>query len=184
MMMTELKRLFEVKTNLDPAAGRLLVANPLLDDPNFRRSVVLLTEYGPHGAMGFILNYPIETDMIPGLPPLEFELRCGGPVGEDSLFVIHNNENISGAVKICNGLYIGGDLRDLQNANAVAFLGYSGWGKRQLEQEIRENTWAVCEADPNDVFFSNADTLWEEVMCRIGDRHAYMTLFPKNPRLN
>ncbi len=186
MTNTELKRLFEFKTDLEPAAGRLLVAHPLLEDPNFRRSVVLLTEYGPHGAMGFILNYPIETALIPGLPPTINELRCGGPVGEDSLFVIHNSEDAPGAIKILEGLYIGGDVLHfgLSGAESVAFLGYAGWGQRQLDAEIRENTWAVCEASPNDVFLANPETLWEDVMCRIDDKHAYMTLFPKNPRLN
>lgn len=186
MTNTELKRLFEFKTDIEPAAGRLLVAHPLLDDPNFRRSVVLLTEYGPHGAMGFILNYRLEVNLVPGLPALVQELRCGGPVGDDSLFIVHNAENFPGSVKIAEGLYIGGDLFGLDplKADSIAFLGYAGWGQRQLEAEIRQNSWAVCEATPNDLFLANPDTLWEDVMCRIGDKHAYMTLFPVNPRMN
>jgi putative transcriptional regulator len=184
--MTELKRLFEFKTELEPAPGRLLVAHPLLEDPNFRRSVVLLTEYGRHGAMGFILNYPIEMEMIPGLATLDYELRCGGPVGEDSMFLLHNVDNVPNAVRVMDGLWIGGDIRKIttSDAHVVAFLGYAGWGYRQLDHEIREQTWAVYPATPDDVFLATPENLWEDVMCRMGDKYAYMTLFPRNPRLN
>src|SRR3954467_6092647 len=97
-----------------PDAGRLLISEPFMMDPNFKRSVILLTEYSEAGAMGFVLNHQSEYllgDLLPDLPYSEMPVYIGGPVGEDTLHFIHRcNDKISGGIEIGDGIFWGGDF--------------------------------------------------------------------------
>ena len=98
--------------------GNILISEPFLDDPNFKRSVVLIADHTPkEGTVGFVLNRKLEiriSDLIEDLQGFNADVFEGGPVGADTLHFIHSvGDVITDAVKICNGVYWGGSLDDL-----------------------------------------------------------------------
>ncbi|MHC4821381.1 MAG: YqgE/AlgH family protein, partial [Planctomycetota bacterium] len=148
--------------------GTLLVAKPHLLDPNFMHTVVMLCEHSAEdGALGFVLNRPSE-NRLPEVLSGDHDFKgrsdrvfLGGPVGTDSLAILHREEGLIGSTPLYPGIYLGGDPSELgQRVQAkdtavsdLRFLvGYSGWGKGQLEHEISENTWVLCPGQPEWVF--------------------------------
>jgi putative transcriptional regulator len=138
--------------------GDLLIAEPsIFGDLNFHRSVVVLVDYKTEGYIGFIINkvlpYPIK-DIVSEIKVV-LPLFSGGPVEEDSLFFIHNvGHLIPESEKISENLFWGGNIEKaiaLVNSKIISekeirfFLGYSGWSKNQLEQEIETESWVVIK---------------------------------------
>ena len=165
--------------NTGLAKGSLLVAAPALSDPNFSRSVVLLCDYGPEGAMGLIVNRPLPLPLSEILPE-EFRIPAGkprvfqgGPVHPDHLLFLHG---IAGpgldAHPVCPSIWLGGDPEVLKRALAAAkgplplraFLGYAGWGAGQLEAEIAEGAWALRPGTAREVFAAETDGLWDRLL--------------------
>lgn len=183
---------------LNPSAGKLLISEPFLADPNFKRSVILLTEYGEEGSIGFILNQPsnlVVKDLIPDLWMADFPVFIGGPVEIDTIHFVHRCYNkLGGGEEIADGIYWGGDFETLKllvNNNSIQedevkfFLGYSGWGFNQLEDELATNTWIVSDQYHQDTIFSNnEDELWKEVIINLGPKYAHVSNFPIDPNLN
>ncbi len=183
---------------LAPSVGRLLISEPFLADPNFKRSVVLLTEYNEESSVGFILNQPsnlLVKDLIPDLWMADFQVFIGGPVEVDTVHFIHRCfDKMDSGEEIMPGLYWGGDfetLKILVNNNSIQedevkfFLGYSGWSNRQLEEEIATNTWIVSDQYHQDTVFShNEEELWKEVIINLGPKYAHVSNFPADPNLN
>src|ERR1700761_9147826 len=106
-------------SSISAAAGRLLISEPFMMDPNFKRSVILLTENSDAGAMGFVLNHQSEYmlgDLLPDLPYSEMPVYIGGPVGEDTLHFIHRcPEKIADGIEIANGIFWGGNFETVKN---------------------------------------------------------------------
>ena len=102
-----------------PATGRMLISEPFMMDPNFKRSVILLTEYSEVGAMGFILNHASEFalgDLLPDLSYADYTVYTGGPVANNTLHFIHRcPEKIVDGVDIGNGIYWGGDFETVKH---------------------------------------------------------------------
>jgi putative transcriptional regulator len=185
-------------SSISPAAGRLLISEPFMMDPNFKRSVILLTEYSDAGSMGFVLNHVDDMllgDIIPEVSYSELPLFKGGPVGSNTLHFIHRcPDKINGGIEICEGIYWGGDfemVKDLANTYQLNdseirfFIGYSGWSAGQLETELEEDTWIVAnQFAPAILFDHNEETLWKEVVISLGNRYAHIANFPENPALN
>ncbi|WP_113661228.1 YqgE/AlgH family protein [Pedobacter nanyangensis] len=183
---------------LEPSVGKLLISEPFLADPNFKRSVVLLTEHNEEGSVGFILNQPsnlVVKDLIPDLWMADFQVFIGGPVEVDTVHFIHRCfDKMDSGEEIMPGLYWGGDFETLKllvNNNSVRedevkfFLGYSGWSNRQLEEEIATNTWIVSDQYHQDTIFSNnEEELWKEVIINLGPKYAHVSNFPVDPNLN
>ncbi len=183
---------------LNPDAGRLLISEPFLADPNFKRSVILLTDYGEDGAVGFILNQRsnlLVKDVIPDFEMADFPLFVGGPVEVDTIHYIHRcYDRLNSGEEIMDGVYWGGNfetLKVLMNNNSIKadevkfFLGYSGWSFGQLEEEIKENTWIVSDQYHQDTIFShNEEALWKEVIINLGPKYAHVSNFPSDPNLN
>ena len=154
-------------------AGQLLLAHPAMRDPNFRRSVVLLSAHGEDGAMGVVLNRPLgkllgdlnpqfAASVLAGVP-----LYQGGPVQTEQLILAAwQPEPQAATVK----LYFGIDVdkaEALQNETGVhlrAFLGYSGWTKGQLENELRHNTWVVTPVGPDLLDRNEGQGLWRTIL--------------------
>ncbi len=176
-------------------AGRLLVAAPVLLDPNFRRSVVLLIEHSPDGAVGIVLNRPTDADLLDHLPgwwsaaAAPQVVFVGGPVGD------------GGGVGLARGTdppalegwpeVLGMQAVDLEmepgiesDLEARVFVGYSGWGSGQLEAELATGSWFVVPAEPDDAFTDAPEQLWAKVLRRAGGRLAWMATYPDDPRLN
>lgn len=180
-----------------PQKGSLLVAEPFLGDSNFDRTVILLTEHNENGSVGFVLNKPIELtldELVIGFPSFDTVVYHGGPVQEDSLFFVHNKGDlIPGGELIKDNLYWGGDLEPLKEMiklgligpeNIRFFLGYSGWGNGQLKMEIEEKSWLVVEPASLDLFNTQPDDMWKNILMSAGGSYPLWANSPMDPRLN
>jgi putative transcriptional regulator len=180
------------------AAGRLLISEPFMLDPNFKRAVILLTEYAEAGAMGFILNHQSEYllgDVLPDVSYSEIPVYSGGPVAANTLHFIHCiPQKIEGGIEICDGIFWGGDFekaKELVSSYGINeheikfFMGYSGWTPSQLDEELQENSWIVAEKCSAATIFSGSEqNMWREVVISLGQRFAHIANFPENPQLN
>jgi len=177
--------------------GALLVAPPIMQDVNFRRSVVLLCEHSDSGSFGLILNQHVEVETIEALEDIvdfRHAIHVGGPVQMDTLHFLHGlGEELAGSVEVCNGVYWGGDFEELQKivktkpvsaANIRFYLGYSGWTEGQLEEEVEAGGWIVDSAEESVVFRHDTDSLWRDTMIALGGEFALLANFPDEPRLN
>ena len=181
-----------------PAAGKLLISEPFLNDPNFKRSVVLIADHGLEGTLGFILNQPSQLllkDLVADLWQAPYPVFIGGPVEVDTVHFIHRcYDKLNSGEEIAKGIYWGGNfetLKILVNNNSIDenevkfFLGYSGWSKTQLKEELEENTWIVSDQYHQDLIFSNnEEELWREVIINLGPKYAHVSNFPSDPNLN
>ncbi|MCE2495939.1 MAG: YqgE/AlgH family protein [Flavobacteriales bacterium] len=177
--------------------GRYLIAEPMLLDQSFNRTVVLLTEYNEEGFVGFVLNKPMDLyihELVPELPESDFPVFFGGPVQNDSIFYVHTlGSRVSGSLHIAGDLYWGGDfdeLKALMHSGSVNpqeirfFMGYSGWSPRQLEGELEEKSWVVLEAGSIDPLNDAPGTMWKKVLLHLGDDYKIWANAPKDPMLN
>jgi putative transcriptional regulator len=185
-------------TKIAPSTGSLLISEPFLDDPNFRRAVVLMAEHSDEGTLGFVLNHRSQLllkDLVPDLWQAEYPVFIGGPVEIDTIHFIHRcYDKLNSGEEIANGIYWGGNfetLKILVNNNSLAidevkfFLGYSGWGIDQLKEEIDANTWIVSNNFKPDVIFADdEEDLWRSVIVNLGPKYAHVSNFPIDPSLN
>jgi putative transcriptional regulator len=179
-------------------AGRLLVAEPMLGDPNFDRTVILMVEHSDEGALGLVLNRPTDIDVVEALPAWRSVvsdppvLFVGGPVEGQSgwcLAQLRPGAHQPGFVSILGHLGLLElvlDPDELVGSVTAAriYAGYSGWGAGQLEQELAEGTWFVLDADPADPFLPDGEQLWQRILARQRGPLARLSLFPPDPSLN
>ncbi len=186
-----------VRFNKKPAKGKFLVSEPFLEDPNFKRSVILLSEHNDEGTVGFILNKPVDAminDAITDFPPFDSNIYFGGPVQTDTLHYIHViGEKLPESKKIMNGIYWGGDfdiLKLMIEAGQVKpsdirfYVGYSGWGSAQLAKEIKEQSWILAPGNKQFTFSGNYKSLWRDVLKSMGKEYSILSNFPEDPSLN
>jgi putative transcriptional regulator len=188
----------------DPKAGRLLVATPLLGDPNFRRSVVLLVEHElAEGTLGVVLNRPTEvpvgrvleqwTDLATD-PSVVFR---GGPVQPDSalaLALIPGTDEplgwraLDGAPALARLGLLDLDTPPRLLEPAIkelrVYAGYAGWSPGQLQAEIDEGAWLVLTAEPGDVFAGEPGQLWRQVLRRQDGEAAFLATYPEDQGMN
>jgi putative transcriptional regulator len=180
-------------------AGRLLVATPLLRDPNFMRTTVFMAEHSSGGAVGVVLNRPSETDVAGVLPAWESAVSSpgvvfvGGPVSQEGALAL---ARIGGPDLPATGfqpIVDGFGVVDLDSDAALVvprlagmrvYAGYAGWGPGQLDAEIAEGAWYVVTGAPDDVFCSQPELLWRDVLRRQGGELALVSTFPADPSLN
>lgn len=182
--------------DIKPAAGKLLIAEPFLADPNFARTVVLLCEHGENGTVGFILNRSTQltlNDILPEVTMPDFHIYQGGPVQLDTLHMIHRTPEILGGNEIAKGVYWGGsyeamqaimEANDYDPENLKMYVGYSGWTEGQLDREMKDGSWIVTDAIPKLIFDTAPDQMWKEAIRLLGKDHAYLANMPLNPQLN
>jgi len=175
--------------------GHLLLSNATLFDPNFRRTVVLIGHHDEEGAVGVVLNRPLDVTVDEAVPPLAALVQPGdlvyqgGPVQPEAAVVVANFEDPTGAGVLALGsigfLPEEADPDDLGTIRrARVFAGYSGWGPGQLEEELGEDAWLVTPALPQDVFDEEPEQLWERVVARLGPAYAMMRTMPIDPSAN
>ncbi|MDQ6927717.1 MAG: YqgE/AlgH family protein [Actinomycetota bacterium] len=186
--------------------GRLVVATPVMQDPNFDHTVVLVLEHGTEGALGVVLNRPTDADVFSALPRWESlaaeptVIFVGGPVaptaaiclarsGEPANFSTVGQELDGGWKPLFGGLGTVDLERDPDDLSAPVekvrvFAGYTGWGPGQLDDEIDEGAWFVLDALPGDALSAEPATLWEAVLRRQGGPIALVANFPSDPSLN
>jgi putative transcriptional regulator len=177
-------------------AGRLLLASPSLQDPNFVRTVVLIGMHGEEGAMGLVLNRPSTLTVGEAVPQLGDVVGAletvyvGGPVQSTSVVFLAEFLEPSLA-----GLLVVGrigfpapdaDIEELAQATARrrVFAGHAGWGPGQLDAEIAGGDWIAQDAQPQDVFTDVPEELWSGVLARKGGTYALIARMPLDPSVN
>lgn len=181
-----------------PTKGRLLVATPPLEDPNFDRTVVYVLEHHDEGALGVIINRPIDEELHEPLDRwsdlASGVVFLGGPVEPDALIALALTKQVlseaTDELAPVSGTIASADLTAdpafvAARVNAVrVFRGYSGWGPGQLESEIEAGAWLVLDAEPTDVFDPAPDELWRVVLRRQGGRLAWLADAPDDLSMN
>ncbi|MCC6690136.1 MAG: YqgE/AlgH family protein [Bacteroidia bacterium] len=180
-----------------PSKGKILIAEPFMKDPYFKRSVVILADHNEQGSFGFMLNKTIElkiADAVTGFPEYKGELYLGGPVASDQLFYIHTlGEGLPKSIEITKGLWWGGDFKKLTTLikngsvkqDAIRFfIGYAGWDPEQLKSEMKEKSWIVAEPKLDVIMNPNTTGLWPKVLKSLGSDYAMMANYPVDPQLN
>lgn len=179
---------------MDSTRGQLLIAGPGLVDPNFWRTVVLIVEHTDEGALGLVLNRPSETTVAEAVSELsdmldvDDPLYVGGPVQESALIVLAEFERPTEAALIAFddvGVLAGGtDGPAPAVRRGRAFVGHSGWGPGQLDDELERGDWILEPARREDAFSEAADGLWESVLTRKGGSYALLARMPVDPSVN
>ncbi len=178
--------------------GSLLISEPFMSDPDFKRSVVLLTEHSEEGSVGYVLNQKsnlLVKDLLPDFKHCDFPVYIGGPVANDTLHYVHSAfDRLKSGDLIAKGLYWGGNFETLKiliNTNQIKseeikfFVGYSGWEAGQLQEELAQQSWIISNKYQQGLIFENEVAhLWKEVVTAIGTRFAHLAHYPENPMWN
>lgn len=182
--------------------GRLLVATPVLDDPNFARTVIYVVEHHDDGALGLVLNRPSYEELddpldrwveVQSSPPRVFS---GGPVEPDALIALARTKHpvappdpaadedddtylaplsgtIASADLAADPALVAGSIDGLR-----VFRGYAGWSPGQLELEIGTGSWLVVDSVESDIFTDEPDELWRSVLRRQPGRLGWLADAP------
>lgn len=184
----------------EPKLGSILISEPFMKDPNFSRSVIMITHFDPiEGVAGLILNQElpiIMQDIFEGIPDsIQSPIYLGGPVESFSVHFLHNyGEEIENSESLGNSLYYGGNYNqiiekiskgDKEEGKCKIFLGYSGWDMEQFNNEMKEKSWMVLnQYNPELPMLDNVEDLWKESVIAMGPKYAHVVNFPPDPMLN
>ena len=179
-----------------------MVANPLLPDPNFDRTVIILLAYNEEGALGLVLNRPSQTLLAAPLPrwePLAADpavVFVGGPVQHQAVICLARASGIPearGSQSAWRPVTPDVGTLDLDSDPDVlhpivsqvrVFAGYAGWSAGQLENEIAAGAWWVVDAEAEDPFSAKPDELWKRVLRRQPGPLALVASYPDDPNMN
>ena len=180
---------------MESLRGHLLVASPALLDPNFRRTVVLVTEHTDDGAAGLVLNRPSLVGVSAAVPQLEElveedeQVWMGGPVQPEAVLVLGEFlDPDEAAVPLFESL----GFPSLDEPEEIVpattrrrvFAGYAGWGAGQLEEEVANEDWILEPALADDAFTDEPEELWRDVLRRKGGIYELVARMPDDPSLN
>jgi putative transcriptional regulator len=177
--------------------GSLLIASPRILDPNFRRTVVLMTEHGDEGAMGLVLNRAAGATVGESVPDLAWladendAVHVGGPVAAQAVVVLAEfTDPAEAALLVDRDLgFVPAEVGDQEAfasgvRRARIFAGHAGWGAGQLEAELEEDSWIIEPALREDVFTTDPEALWSGVLKRKGRQYALLATMPADPSQN
>ncbi len=175
--------------------GHLLISSGGLFDPNFRHTVVLVGEHGADGAVGVVINRPLDVAVDAAVPPLaslvpdEDILYEGGPVDpETPVLLAELGEPHLPDVPVLGRIgFLTGEVAAAMAWKVVrarVYAGYSGWAPGQLEAELKQDSWIVDPARPEDVFDDDPETLWSRVLRRKGPEYRHIARMPFDPSMN
>ncbi len=180
---------------MESLQGQLLIASPALLDPNFRRTVVLVTQHGEEGAAGLVLNRPSPVPVSEAVAQLEplvaggEQVWIGGPVQPDAVLVLGEFlDPADAAVPLFGAL----GFPSLDEPDTVVpattrrrvFAGYAGWEAGQLEGELAREDWILEPSLPDDAFTTEPDELWRDVLRRKGGVYELVARMPDDPSVN
>jgi len=174
--------------------GQMLIAMPAMNDERFSRAVIYVCAHSTEGAMGIIVNHPaanikfpdllVQLEVIPASERIQLPTRAeevkvlkGGPVETGRGFVLHSADFFieNSTLPIDEGICLTATLDILKAiargngpASAILALGYAGWAPGQLEQEIQQNGWLHCAADPELIFGKDTGAKYEKALRKIG----------------
>ena len=175
-------------------AGSLLVAHPNMLDPNFRRTVLFISEHDPsEGALGVIINRPLDrqvADLVTDTPPTglaDVPVFLGGPVGKNQLMFAAFEWKKGDSVMLSHNVALtppsdGPGEKDL--VTICAFVGYAGWGAGQLESEVRQKAWLLQKANRSLLKLDRLPNLWFDIMRSLGPWYKMLAAAPDDPSLN
>ncbi len=182
---------------LVPEKGRLLIAEPFMEDNFFKRSVVYLCEHNEDGSFGFVLNNPLSvslSELIEDFDVDGYPVNFGGPVNSSNLYFLHTlGSRLAGSIEVSDGIYTGGnfeELKPMMKTGLVSpeeirfFMGYSGWEADQLQNEMEINSWLIGEAQTIDVIGNTDKTFWRDTLNKMGGKFKMISNFPEDPTLN
>ena len=165
-------------------------------DSTFAGTVVLLCETGPKGAVGLVLNRPIDLQIKDVLEnpgawgTLSAPLSWGGPVGQEQLHALHSGEpSDSLAQEVMHGLTFGAELESLIVLQTMGehlrfFVGYAGWESGQLEAELDQDGWHLTPATPSCVFETPPERLWHHLIAKTSPSLSWLKHLPDDPSMN
>jgi len=178
---------------MDSFENQLLIAMPNLDDSYFNKTVTYICEHNAEGAMGLIINLPINVTLNELLvqineakeeaPELSQQVLTGGPVSQDRGFVLHSTQagwNSSLALSANVMITTSKDIlmalgTDEAPEKYMVTLGYAGWGPGQLEEEIKANSWLLTPADDNILFDTPIEQRWKKATEKLGINMAHLS---------
>ncbi len=178
--------------------NHFLVAMPGMQDPYFQRRVIYVCEHNDEGAMGLMINAPIDVtvgsmlkqvDVEPAHPQLVTEsldkpVLNGGPVSEDRGFILHQpKDSYESSLQMTDKISVttSKDILSVLGTEAepnsyLVALGYSGWEAGQLENELAENSWLTIEADPDVIFNTPITERWQKAVQMLGIDAAQLSI--------
>ena len=180
---------------MDTLQGSLLIASPSLLDPNFWRTVVLITEHTDDGAAGLVINRPSPSPVSDLVPQLEVlvddgeQVWVGGPVQPNAVLVLGEFVDVEEAAVPLFGSLGFPALDDPEDVMPITtrrrvFAGYAGWEAGQLESELERDDWIVEPALADDAFTETPDELWADVLRRKGGIYELVARMPEDPSVN
>ena len=185
---------FNYKSNDKVKKGSIIFSQPLMNDKNFKRSIILICEHGRDGSFGYKLNDKVDCEYleINVDKKIKNNLYYGGPVDNTFLNFVHNDNDLGGdKLKIKKNIFLGGDYDELKlkmNRKEIKckfFMGYSGWTKNQLEDEIKENSWIVINNFDFDKIFEIVDEKsWSKILSEDSFRNKIFSNYPSDSTLN
>ncbi|MFN5418630.1 MAG: YqgE/AlgH family protein [Flavobacteriia bacterium] len=181
-----------------PKKGRILLSDPFMGDEYFERSVVYLCEHSKEGSFGFVMNHDFEVnlkELNDNFPDMNTKISVGGPVEKETLYFMHSmGDELNDSLQISEGIYMGGDFEQLYKIitpEIIAedkvrfFLGYSGWSANQLQQEIKDHAWIVCDIDNfQEILTTQEVDMWKYFMNKLGPKYKLISDFPLDPSEN
>jgi putative transcriptional regulator len=188
---------FDIAENQTAESGKVLISEPFLEDNYFKRSVVYLTEHNENASIGFVLNKTLKmgiNEVISDFPETDFHVSIGGPVSTNSIHYLHTiGEMIPESVHVKNGIFWGGDFDALKKMitdgnvkpeEVRFFLGYSGWGENQLDDELKAKAWLVGDISSELIMKGGDSSFWTEVVSKSDAKYKAWANFPDHPGLN
>lgn len=201
MFMNSIEEIFNLNQKQPlPSKGNLLIAEPFLTENYFRRSAICLIDNSSlYPTMGIVLNNRMNlylSDVLEDMDTLQkIPLYCGGPVGNDRLYFMHTlGSIIPDSIEIVPGLYINGDFEIAKSfllsgmeteGNIRFFIGYSGWDKGQLEEELKKHVWAVTDIkDTRELLHGGGNEYWRKLVNEMGPQYKRWLSCPQQPSMN
>ena len=178
--------------------GTFLIASPDIEGGLYFRSVIVICEHSLGGSFGLIINKVLEVELpeeiinIKALANPHVAIRAGGPIQPNQMMLLHSSEEIpEQTLKICDGVFLGGDLEFLQEATSDPngphlhlCFGYAGWGAGQLEREFLNGNWYLHPASDKYIFEVPSEKLWQTLLRDMGGKYATLSMIPEDLSLN
>lgn len=167
-------------------SGQLLIAMPAMQDPRFAQSVIYLCAHSPDGAMGLVVNRPVENlsfdellrqlAIEPVPPARRIQVQAGGPVEQVRGFVLHTADWLQdGSLQVNETMALTASidvLREIAKGGGprlgLLALGYAGWGPGQLDREISDNAWLSVPSDEALIFGGDFAAKWRAALAKLG----------------
>jgi putative transcriptional regulator len=178
--------------------GTFLIASPDIDMGIYFRSVILICEHNPSGSFGLIINKSLNIELpeeivnIKDLANPHVAVRAGGPIQPNQMMLLHSSDQIpEQTLKICNGVFLGGDLQFLQESisdpngpHLRLCFGYAGWGAGHLEREFLSGNWFLHPASDRYIFEVPPEKIWQSLLREMGGKYATLSMIPEDLSLN